>query len=33
MIMNPGFDKLLIADEMLESAIESYLDNNRYFTK
>jgi len=26
------FDKLAIADEMLESAIESYLDNEKYFS-
>ncbi|MDP5138730.1 hypothetical protein ORJ04_22550 [Rheinheimera baltica] len=26
------FDKLDIADEMLESAIESYLDNEKYFS-
>jgi hypothetical protein len=29
--MNQGFDKLTIADEMMESAIESYLDHKRYF--
>ncbi len=26
-----GFDKLKIADEIMESAIESYLDQKRYF--
>jgi len=26
------FDKLAITDEMLESAIESYLDNQKYFS-
>ena len=26
------FDKLAIADEMLESAIESYLDGQKYFS-
>jgi hypothetical protein len=26
------FDKLIIADEMLETAIEAYLDDNKYFS-
>lgn len=30
--MSIGFDKLEIADEMMESAIECYLDQKRYFS-
>ena len=29
--MYHGFDKLIIADEMMESAIENYIDHKRYF--